>query len=135
MSKKHGGESGQPPKVTFRDSEPLQDYYNDGAGNLYSVARLLDDANDIPVFDCPLAALDLTGKIWDGCDTFELAAHVRSCMNADLDFPILLDWRGAVADGRHRIIKAIAQGRRTIKAKRMWWQPTPCRKVDRDGAE
>lgn len=120
----------KPPKVQFRNHEPLQDYYNDGRGNLYSVARLLDDTKDVPVFDCPLAALDLTGEIWRGCDMFELADHVKSCMDADLDHPILLDWRGAVADGRHRIIRALAEGRRTIKAKRMWWKPEPCRKVE-----
>lgn len=51
---------GLPPKVKFRDDDPLQDYYSDGE-NLYSVARLLDDTKDLPVFDVPLAALNLTG--------------------------------------------------------------------------
>lgn len=50
-----------PPKVTFRKPDPLQDYYDDGHGDLYSVARLIDDTKDLPVFDVPLAALSLTG--------------------------------------------------------------------------
>jgi hypothetical protein len=50
----------KPPKVKFRSDDPLQDYYSDGE-NLYSVARLLDDTKDLPVFNVPLAALNLTG--------------------------------------------------------------------------
>ena len=117
----------KPPKVRFRDPDPLQDYYNDGFGNLFSVARLLDDSKDLPVFDLPLAALDLSDLIWKGCNMYAMAFHVKRCMEADLNVPILLDWEGGIADGRHRVIKAIAEGRRTIKARRMQWKPTPCR--------
>lgn len=46
----------KPPKVKFRENEPLQDYYHDGKGGWYSVARLLDDAKELPIFDMPLAA-------------------------------------------------------------------------------
>lgn len=119
-----------PPAVTFRDSEPLQDYYFDGSGAYWSVAKLIDDARDLPVFDVPLAALDLSGVIWDGSDMYTLAFHVQKCMAADLEFPILLDWRGSIADGRHRVLKAIAEGRATIKAKRMTWKPAPCGRED-----
>lgn len=120
----------KPPKVKLRDAEPLQDYYDDGDGNLYSVARLLDDSKHLPVFDVPVAAIRLTGRIWDGANMYALAFHVRKCMRADLSFPILLAWDGAIADGRHRIIKAIATGKTTIKARRMTWKPEPDRKAD-----
>ena len=116
------------PEVSMRAAEPLQDYYRDRDGNLYSVAKLLDDAKDLPVFDVPLAALDLSSKIWDDCNMFALAFHVKKCVGADLRYPILLDWNGTVADGRHRIIKAIMDGKRTIKARRMQWKPEPDRK-------
>lgn len=120
----------RPPKVAFRKSEPLQDYYCDGKGGLYSVAKLADDAKDLPVFDVPLAALDLSHKIWHDADMLGLARHVKQCMDADLDFPILLDWSGAIADGRHRVLKAIALGKRTIKARRMTWKLDPCRREE-----
>lgn len=116
------------PKVALSQAYPLQDYYSDGEGNEYSVARLLDGADDLPVFDCPLAALDLSGEIWQGSNMHSLAWHVRKVLSANLDAPILLDWNGRIADGRHRVIKALAQGKRTIKAKRMPWKPDPCRK-------
>lgn len=123
----------RPPKVAFREAEPLQDYYCDGRGGWYSVAKLVDDTKDLPVFDLPLAALDLSHTIWHGADMLGLACHVKRCMNADLDCPILLDWSGAIADGRHRVLKAIALGKRTIKARRMTWKPDPCRREETHG--
>lgn len=116
----------KPPRVDFNRHLPLQDYYSDGNGNLYGVAKLVDDAKDLPVFDCPLAALDLSGEIWQGSNMHALAWHVKRVSDADLDKPILLDWNGAIADGRHRVIKALTLGKRTIKARRMVWKPDPC---------
>lgn len=117
----------KPPKVSFRKADPLQDYYCDGTNNSWSVAKLQDDAKDLPVFEVPLAALDLSHVIWQGYDMVALAFHCKRVNDADLDCPILLDWNGAIADGRHRVLKAIVLGKRTIKARRMTWRPTPCR--------
>lgn len=115
----------KPPKVKLRTYEPLQSWFQDVDGNRYSVARLVDDTKHLPVFKVPLAALDLTGEIWKGENMKALAYHVRSCMEADLSYPILIAWDGSIADGRHRIIKALATGKRTILARRMDWRPEP----------
>lgn len=120
----------KPPKVKFREVDPLQDYYRDCDGNMYSVARLLDDTKDLPVFDVPLAALDLSSCPWDGDNMHMLAFHLKKCMDADLKHPILLDWNGAIADGRHRVVRALALGNLTIKARRMHWKPEPDRKAE-----
>lgn len=120
----------KPPRVEFNRVDPLQDYYNDGNGNLYSVARLVDDTKHLPVFDCPLGALNLSAEIWEGCSMHSLAWHVRRVNDADLAQPILLSWDGGIADGRHRIIKALTLGKRTIKARRMMWRPDPCRREE-----
>lgn len=114
----------------MRDAEPLQDYYRDCEGNHYSVARLIDDSKKLPVFDVPLAAISLSSKPWDGDNMLCLAFHLRKCMDADLSHPILLDWNGDIADGRHRVLRAIADGKRTIKARRIQWKPEPCRKAE-----
>lgn len=44
------------------------------------------------------------------------ADHIERCMNADLSYPILI-WDGAIVDGCHRTVKALAKGQKTIKAK------------------
>ena len=120
----------KPPKVTFRENDSLQDYFDDGEGNLYAVARLVDDTKSLPVFDAPLAAIQLASAPWDGSDMYALAFHVKRCMDADITCPILLDWRGRIADGRHRVIKALALGKRTIPARRMTWKPDPDKKAE-----
>lgn len=116
----------KPPKIKLPDSEPLQDRYTDGGGNYWNVARLIDDTKDLEPFDCPLAALDLSNETWSGCDLSHLPFHVKKVMDADLSKPIILSWNGAIADGRHRIIKAIVEGKTTIKAVRMTWRRKPC---------
>jgi hypothetical protein len=119
----------QYPKLTFRDIDPLQDYYNDGLGNSWSVARLVDAAKDLEPFDMPIAGIDLDAQIWEGSNMFMLAFHVKKVNEADLSSPIILDWNGSVADGRHRIIKAIIQGKRTIKAVRLQHKLEPDREA------
>ena len=116
------------PELTFRNIDPLQDYYQDRDGNRYCVARLIDDAKDLPVFEVPIAALDLSDEIWKGSNIFALAFHVRRCNEADLEYPILLDWYGTIADGRHRIIKALVEGKTTIKVKRLTYKAPVCQK-------
>lgn len=117
----------KPPKIEIKAHDPLQDYFYDGTGASFSVAKLIDDSKHLPVFDCPLACLELSGEIWKGCSIIALAGHCKRVIDADIDEPILLDWEGGIADGRHRVIRAIVLGKRTIKARRMTWRPTPCR--------
>jgi hypothetical protein len=114
------------PKVLFNPSEPLQDFYSDGSGDRWSVARLIEYAKDIKPFDMPVAGLDLSAEIWRGCDMYSLAWHCKKVMDADLSKPILISWDGCIADGRHRILKALIKGKRYIPAKRIMWKPTPC---------
>lgn len=116
----------KPPIIRMPDNEPLQDRYHDGNGNYWSVARLIDDTKDLKPFSCPLASLDLSHELWKGSNMTMLAYHCKKVQEADLSIPIILDWEGGIADGRHRVIKAILEGRRVIKAVRMQWRPTPC---------
>lgn len=119
----------KPPIVPISDPEPLQNYFDDGDGNRWNVARLIDDAKDLKIFDAPLSAIDLSYQVWQGADMVELALHCKKVNDADLSKPIIFAWNGMIADGRHRVIKAIVQGEHTIKAVRMTWRPTPCREA------
>ena len=116
----------KPPRIKLADIEPLQDQFQDGSGAYWSVARLIDDTKNLEPFDCPLAALDLSGEIWKGCNMADLALHCKKVFKADLSKPIIIAWDGSVADGRHRILKAIIKSKTTIKAVRMHWKPRPC---------
>lgn len=120
----------KPPIVPFRDFDPLQDYFDDGSGSRWSVAMLIDDTKHLEPFDVPLASINLSGIIWVDADILNLAFHCKKVNDADLKKPIILSWNGQIADGRHRVIKALMLGKRTIKAVRMTWKPTPCRAAE-----
>lgn len=115
------------PKIKFRNIDPFQDYYDDGRGNHYSVAKLVDESRYLTPFDMPIAGMQLDQIIWDDCNIIALAFHCKRVNKADLTKPIILDWNGEIADGRHRLIKAIMLGKETIKAVRITWNITPCR--------
>jgi hypothetical protein len=125
----------QPPVIRIGKHDPLQDYYVDEDGHMYNVARLIDETKHLQPFDCPLAALDTGVTLWGNQRTvLNLAWHFKRVQEADLEKPIILDWRGHVADGRHRIIKALVEGKETIPAVRMDWVIDPCRRApDSDG--
>ena len=61
----------------------------------------------------------------------EMVMHMKAVQKADLSFPIILDEDGELMDGRHRIMRAMLEGRETIKAVRFEENPTPD-KVDSD---
>ena len=46
-------------------------------------------------------------------------------MDADLKYPIILDDDGYVMDGRHRITKALFQGKKSIRFVRFKKMPSP----------
>ena len=42
--------------------------------------------------------------------------HVKLVQDADLSYPIIVNRRGSIIDGRHRLCKAILEWHKTIKA-------------------
>ena len=86
----------------------------------WDVDRLVRLTGDLPIRAVPLAhvrALD-EPVFGDGePPTWRaLASHLRLIDEADLAYPIILAADGAVMDGRHRLAKALREGRDTIDA-------------------
>lgn len=108
---------------------PVSGYYQDKAGNWYGVARLLELAKDLPVFDLPLAGIDLALFPWDVKNILDLVHHINRVEKCDNTLPILLDWNGTVCDGWHRIVKSILQGKTTIRAIRLTERISPCERA------
>lgn len=92
----------------------------------WSVARLIELSRDLPVMEIPVNHLyTWYEKKFDNLR--DLASYIRAVNDADLSYPIILDEDGVVMDGRHRIVKALVEGRETIKAVRFEENPPPCR--------
>ena len=94
----------------------------------WSVPRLFELSRDLPVMDIPLDHLNIYHK-YDVVTLRDMVMHMRAVNEADLSFPIILDEDGDIMDGRHRLMKALLTGTKTIKAVRFEKNPEPC-KVD-----
>ena len=95
----------------------------------WSVARLLELSKSLPVMEIPLDHLNVYHK-YKPLTLREMVMHIRTVDSADLSFPIILDEDGEIMDGRHRVMKALLNGEKTIKAVRFNENPVPCRVDD-----
>lgn len=92
----------------------------------WSVARLVELSRGFPVMVVPLDHLNVYDK-FENLSLRGMAMHIKAVEEADLSYPIILDEDGEIMDGRHRIVKALVNGDRTIKAVRFDENPSPCR--------
>ena len=91
----------------------------------WSIPRLVELSKDLEVFEIPLRHLNIY-QSYDKMTLRELVGHIMSVQAANLDYPIILDEDGDLMDGRHRIMRAILEGREAIKAVRFESNPRPC---------
>ena len=57
---------------------------------------------------------EMTG--WNMSTLQDYARETRKILDADLSFPIIMSDDGVVMDGEHRLVKALLNGDKTIKA-------------------
>ena len=107
--------------ITFEDSKFTD---NDC---VWFATTLAKHAEDLNVFELPLAGIDLGRMPWgSSMNTLkDFAGHMKRVMKADLSHPIILDEDGYIADGWHRVAKALLEDKPTIKAVRFDVNP-PC---------
>lgn len=94
----------------------------------WSVPRLIELSKDLPVMDIPLLHLNIYNK-YETITLRDMVMHMKAVNESNLDYPIILDEDGEIMDGRHRLMKALLAGAKTIKAVRFEKNPEPC-KVD-----
>lgn len=92
----------------------------------WSVSRLLELSKALPVMNIPLNHLNIYHKYGD-LTLRDMVMHMKAVNDADLAYPIIMDEDGDIMDGRHRIMKALLMGVKTIKAVRFEENPTPCK--------
>ena len=86
-------------------------------GHSWSVSRLIELARDLPVMEVPLDHLDVY-YIYKELSLREMVMHMNAVNDADLSKPIILDEDGELMDGRHRLMKAMLLGVKSVKAVR-----------------
>jgi hypothetical protein len=91
------------------------------AKTLYDFAKM----KGYKAMDMPLWNIDLTIDPLECNQLYDFIFQCKRVMRCSLDQPIILDNYGQIADGYHRVCKAILQGKETIKAIRLLEMPTP----------
>lgn len=91
------------------------------ASTLYLFAK----AKEYPIQELPLWALNLSISAFDTNDLYEFIFQCKRVNECSLEHPIILDNKGQIADGYHRVCKAILEGKETIKAIRLEEMPAP----------
>jgi disulfide oxidoreductase YuzD len=79
--------------------------------------------------EIPLMHLNMT-DYYKSLNLREMCTHIEAILEADLSYPIILDEDGEILDGRHRVMKALIDREKTIKAVRFLENPSPCRVDD-----
>ena len=92
----------------------------------WSIPRLFELSKDLPVMNIPLNHLNIYYK-YEDVTLRNMVMHMKAVNEANLDYPIILDEDGDIMDGRHRLMKALLTGAKTIKAVRFEKNPEPCR--------
>lgn len=83
----------------------------------YIVSKLIEAAKDLEPFEIPLMGLNITA-LTDIHSMSDFVGHMKRVLEVDLSYPIILDDEGFIMDGRHRVAKALLEGRTTITAVR-----------------
>ena len=109
--------------ITFDRSEFRRDNNVWRAETLYLFAK----AKEYPVLDLPLWAIDLSDEPFESRNLKQFIENVKRVNDCSLEYPIILDDNGQIADGYHRLCKAILEGHETIKAIRLEEMPSPDR--------
>ena len=116
-------------KVTIKDVSELKNQTFEDGGKTWSVLRLIEHSKDLPVQEMPLTALNTYTLCPKPTNMNSFVSHIKKVLECDLKYPIILDDEGYVMDGRHRIAKALLQGKETIKFVR--FEETPGYEYDK----
>jgi len=100
--------------------------YVDENKNVWLVTHLIWNARNLEIFDYSIEHSNIDNKLfWKLDTTRDFLVHCEKVNLADLNYPIILSPDGNVLDGRHRIIKAILEGRGSVKAVQFSVMPKP----------
>ena len=111
----------QAPKVDlgmpfgFADSRYVRGKCGWLAASLYKKA----EEDGLKPFAVPLASVDMSILPFRCKNMDDFVWHMKRCMAADTNIPIIYDDYGQIADGNHRVAKAIIEGKRYIMAYRL----------------
>lgn len=108
------------PIVGIEEMDFSESNYRKG-NYVYSATSLYKHAEKLKLvpFDMPLAGFNLNVQPFTLKNLADFVFHVKRVESASLKYPVIFDNEGQLADGYHRVIRAILSGETTIKAYRL----------------
>lgn len=85
-------------------------------GKAWEDVRLWKATKNNEVISFPVADFLKKDNYWNIGTFRELAEEMKIALKADYSYPIIIDERGGLVDGAHRIVHAYLDGVETIKA-------------------
>jgi len=111
--------------LKIREHSKHSEQFSQLGRNKWKVIDLIEASKDFEVMEIPLDHLNVYNT-YEKLTLREMAMHFIAVKKANLKYPIILDEDGEIMDGRHRIMKALITGAKTIKAVRFDENPEPC---------
>jgi len=88
-------------------------------GKVWVVTNLIARSKDLVPFDLPLAAIYTGSDVWTPVGSaYGMAYHMRRALDVNTNYPVILDEEGFIMDGWYRVLRALIDGKPTIKAVR-----------------
>ena len=103
--------------------------------HVWHTEKLWEATKDFPVLNVEIESLKHVDAVCWFDDEFpatlrNVVEHFMRMERVEIDYPIILDPSGQLFDGAHRVAKALAQGKTTIRAVQMTEVPPPDEIVD-----
>ncbi len=114
--------------INIKDYISVKDYNKatSSIGNDWWYVRdLIEKSKDFPVYDIDIASIDFGVMPWNLKSIYDLVQHAIRINDCFLEHPVILSPTGWIMDGWHRVVKAVIQGEKTIKAVRFMELPMP----------
>lgn len=104
-------------------SENVCSLTNEGSWYVSNLIERSKNKNDIIEFELDTFSIALNETVWGELTMYNIITHFRQILDADLQYPIILSEEGWILDGWHRIVKAIINNQRYVKAVRFKKNP------------
>ena len=79
------------------------------------IARLERGHYQTKDVEIDLSVIDLSKYNFNNCNLFEFMTHYKLVEDSNLNYPVIVNSRGNIIDGRHRLCKAIMKGKKKLK--------------------
>lgn len=120
------------PIVPINKMELIENYFSHNNGCIWNALTLIEHSKKFPVFDLPVAGIDLSRRAWKIESIDDFIYHMNRVNKTNLDYPVILNDEGVIVDGLHRVAKAVLQGKTIIKAIRLNDMPDYDSKIEDD---